>query len=78
MCSLLMTDEAHSYLNGLDNKHNFRYQGGENLRILNVKELHPQRVTACVVRDYVRLHYWQKALQKQSIEKDIETYSIHS
>ena len=40
-----MTDEAHFHLNGFVNKQNFGYWGVENLRILNEKELYPQRVT---------------------------------
>ena len=44
-CSQLMTNGAHFDLNGFVNKQNFRYWGVENQRILNEKELHPQRVT---------------------------------
>ena len=40
-----MTDEAHFHPNGFVNKQNFRYWGVENLRILNEKELHSQRIT---------------------------------
>ena len=40
-----MTDEAHFHLNGFVNKQNLRYWGVENPRIVNEKELHPQRVT---------------------------------
>ena len=45
MHRLYMTDEAHFHLNSCVNKQNFRYWGVENSRILNVQELHPQRVT---------------------------------
>ena len=43
-CSLLMTHKAHFHLNGFVNKQNFRYWRVDNPRIVNEKELHPQRV----------------------------------
>ena len=45
-----MTDEAHFHLIAFVNKQNFRYWGVEYPRIVNEKELHPQRVTVwCVI-----------------------------
>ena len=41
----MMTDKAHFHLNCFVNKHNFIYWGVQNPRILNEKELHPERVT---------------------------------
>ena len=78
VCSLMMTDEALFHLNGFVNKQNFRYWKLENSRIVNEKELHPQRI---IVRPQLCAHTslkTQKALQRQSTEKDIETCSIHS
>ena len=52
---LLMTGEAHFHLNSFVNIRNFRYWGVENPRILNEKELHPQRVTVwcAILRDRI-------------------------
>ena len=83
MYSLLMTDETHFLLNGFVNKQNFRYRVVENPRILNEKKLHPQRVSVwcAIMCDRIVGPYFfetQKALQRQSMEKDIDTCSIHS
>ena len=41
----MITDEVHFHSNGFVNKHTFRYWGKEYPKILDEKELHPQRVT---------------------------------
>ena len=79
-----MTDEKHVYLNGFVNKQNFRYWEVENPRILNENKLHPQRANVrcvimcdCIISPYF-FENTLKALQRQSIEKEINTCSIHS
>lgn len=43
--SILMTDEAHFYLNGDVNKQNYRYWSNENPQIIHEKPLHSPKVT---------------------------------
>ena len=43
--TLIMSDEAHFYLNGTVNKQNFRYWASENPRELHQRPLHSPKVT---------------------------------
>ena len=74
-----MTVETHFHLNGFVNKQNSDI-GEWKIQVFKLKGItSPTR--NCVVRNYVRPHYWpqtQKALQRQSMEEDIDTCSIHS
>ena len=59
-----MADESHFHLNGFVNKQNFGYRGVENPRILNEKELHPQRVTvwcACMCDRIIGPNFFENA-----------------
>ncbi|VEN59429.1 unnamed protein product [Callosobruchus maculatus] len=42
---LIMSDEAHFHLNGFINKHNSRFWGTENPRVIHERELHPIKCT---------------------------------
>jgi len=42
---VMMSDEAHFHLNGVVNKHNYRYWALENLRNLHERPLHSPKVT---------------------------------
>lgn len=42
---IIFSDEAHFHLNGFVNKQNCRIWGSENPRVIQEREMHPQRVT---------------------------------
>ena len=76
-----MTFEADFHLNGFVNKQNFRYWEVENPKIVKKKGI-TSTTRDCVVRNYVRSHYWRiyffktQALQRQPMQKDVDTCSM--
>lgn len=45
VCKIILSDEAHFWLNGFVNKQNMRYWSSNNPHILHESPLHPQKIT---------------------------------
>ena len=56
---IIMSDEAHFYLEGYVNKQNCRSWGSENPKIIIGKPLYPQRVTQKLYSSRQRVTIWE-------------------